>query len=179
MKISVFGASKPKDGDSDYAAAYQLGKMLAEKQHIVVTGGYMGTMEAVSRGANEHGGHTIGITCREIENWRPTSANPWVKHEIKENTLLDRITSLINTCDAAIALPGGTGTLTEVAVMWNLIGIQVIQPKPLVLIGSAWDSVMEQLFFQFDSYYSIEQRKYLIRVKSNHEAVNILEQFIQ
>jgi len=179
MKITVFGASKPKDGDPDYAAAYELGKLLAERQHIVVTGGYMGTMEAVSRGADEHGGHTIGITCLEIENWRPTGANPWVRQEIKQNTLLDRITSLINTCDAAFALPGGTGTLTEVAVMWNLIGIQVIQPKPLVLIGAAWDSVMEQLFTQFDDYYSMEQRQHLIRVNSNLDAVNILEQFIQ
>lgn len=39
--------------------------MLAERGHIVLNGGYIGTMEAVSRGAAEAGGHVIGVTCEE------------------------------------------------------------------------------------------------------------------
>lgn len=179
MKITVFGASKPKPGEQDYLAAYQLGKLLAELQHTVITGGYMGTMEAVSRGADEHGGHTIGITCREIENWRPTGANPWIRQEIKEDTLLNRIIALINTCDAAFALPGGTGTLTEISVMWNLMGISAIKPKPLILIGKEWESVFDHLFTQFDGYYPLEQRNFLYKANSNIDALKMLENYIQ
>ena len=87
MKITVFGGSSPKPGSTAYQKAYQLGALLAKAGHIVATGGYIGTMEAVSRGANEAGGHVVGITCSELENLRPTGANKWVKEEIHFDTL--------------------------------------------------------------------------------------------
>ena len=68
MNITVFGGSQPKEGDAAYAEAYQLGKLLAEAGHAVLTGGYIGTMEAASKGANEAGGHVIGVTCTDIEH---------------------------------------------------------------------------------------------------------------
>lgn len=67
MNIAVFGGSQPKEGDPAYAEAYELGSLLAQAGHTVLTGGYIGTMEAVSRGAAEAGGHVIGVTCEEIE----------------------------------------------------------------------------------------------------------------
>ena len=82
--------------------------------HTVLTGGYMGSMEAVSRGANEAGGHVIGVTCADIEAWRGSRANAWVKEERRFATLQERLNELILACDAAIALPGGPGTLAEV-----------------------------------------------------------------
>ena len=88
MKASVFGGSQPKEGASAYAEAYALGKMLAEAGHTVMTGGYIGTMEAVSRGASEAGGHVIGVTCEEIEGWRPVKPNDWVKEEWRRDTLI-------------------------------------------------------------------------------------------
>ncbi len=81
MNITIFGGSQPKPGSPAYAEAYELGKLLALAGHTVLTGGYMGTMEAVSRGANEAGGHVIGVTCADIEAWRGTRANAWVKEE--------------------------------------------------------------------------------------------------
>jgi hypothetical protein len=62
MRISVFGGSQPKEGDAAYLEGIELGKLLAERGHIVLTGGYIGVMEAVSRGAREAGGHVIGVT---------------------------------------------------------------------------------------------------------------------
>ena len=70
MRISVFGGSSPKPGDLAYEQAYYLGKLIGEAGYTVLTGGYIGTMEAVSRGAAEAGGHVIGVTCDQIENWR-------------------------------------------------------------------------------------------------------------
>src|SRR5258708_16993147 len=78
MKVSVFGGSQPKNGSAAYAEAQELGKLLAERGHVVLTGGYIGTMEAVSRGAAEAGGHVIGVTCEDIERWRAIDPNPWV-----------------------------------------------------------------------------------------------------
>ncbi|HWQ84126.1 MAG TPA: hypothetical protein VN363_06135, partial [Anaerolineales bacterium] len=79
--ITVFGGSQIQPGMPDYLAAQRLGGLLAMAGHCVLTGGYIGAMEAVSRGAAEAGGHVIGVTCAEIEAWRPGKANAWVKEE--------------------------------------------------------------------------------------------------
>ncbi len=70
MKVSVFGGSQPKPRHSPMKKPTSLGKLLAKAGHTVMTGGYIGTMEAVSRGVSEAGGHVIGVTCGEIERWR-------------------------------------------------------------------------------------------------------------
>ncbi|MFN8411896.1 MAG: hypothetical protein U0Z26_05870 [Anaerolineales bacterium] len=70
MNVTVLGGAQPKEGTAAYEEARELGKLLAEQGHAVLTGGYMGTMEAVSRGASEAGGHVIGVTCIDIEDWQ-------------------------------------------------------------------------------------------------------------
>ena len=109
MKITVFGGSSPKPGEEAYQQAYQLGCLIGEAGYTVLTGGYIGTMEAVSRGANENGGYVIGVTCGQIETWRPVSPNRWVQEEMRFDTLRDRMYALIDNCDAALVLPGGGG----------------------------------------------------------------------
>ena len=152
MNITVFGGAQPQPATPAYEEAYRLGKILAEAGHTVLTGGYMGTMEAVSQGAAEAGGHVIGVTCEEIENWRKTGANAWVKEERRTKTLMERLEALITGCDAAIALPGGPGTLTEIALMWNLMIVESLRRRPLVLVGDGWQSVFDQFFHSFSTY---------------------------
>src|SRR5512135_1978546 len=135
MKISVFGGSQPQHGSPAYEQAHDLGRLLAGHGHAVLTGGYIGTMEAVSRGAAEAGGHVIGVTCTQIENWRAIGANQWVTEEWKKETLIERLECLISSCDAACALPGGPGTLAEISLMWNMMIIGVLEKRPLILIG--------------------------------------------
>jgi len=157
MKVSVFGGSQPKEGSQAYAEAQELGKLLAERGHTVLTGGYMGTMEAVSRGASEAGGHVIGVTCEDIEHWRPLGANKWVREEWHKKTLIERVTALITECDAALALPGGPGTLTEISLTWNLMIIGSLNRRPLILIGHGWKDVLDQVYQSFSGYISAQQ----------------------
>jgi uncharacterized protein (TIGR00730 family) len=152
MRVSVFGGSNPKPGEAAYQQAYQLGKLIGEAGFTVLTGGYMGTMEAVSRGAAEAGGHVIGITCDQIETWRPVSANRWVQEQMRFATLRERLYALIENCDAALVLPGGIGTLAETAVMWSQMQTRAIKPRPLILIGAGWQKVLDHFIEQFDTY---------------------------
>lgn len=161
MFVSVFGGSQPVEGDLAYAQAYALGRGLALQGHTVLTGGYIGTMEAVSRGAAEAGGHVIGVTCAEIERWRPVGPNRWVKEEWRCETLIERLQRMILGSQASIALPGGPGTLTEIALTWNLMIIAVIPPRPLILIGTGWRRLFEQMFNDLGSYTSPAQRALL------------------
>src|SRR5687768_12778993 len=175
MRISVFGGSQAREGDAAYVEAMELGRLLAEHRHIVLTGGYIGVMEAVSRGAKEAGGHVIGVTCEDIETWRPIKANTWVMEEIRKKTLIERLHSLIHESDAALALPGGAGTLTEITLMWNLMIVESLHRRPLILIGDGWQSVFDQFFKGFQTYMSVQQREILGFAKDVQTAVNMLE----
>jgi len=175
MKVSVFGGSQPKEDSSAYAKARELGRLLAERGHTVLTGGYIGVMEAVSRGAHEAGGHVIGVTCEDIEAWRPIKANAWVMEEIRVKTLIERLHTLIHESDAALALPGGAGTLAEISVMWNLMIVESLHRRPLILIGDGWQSVFDQFFQGFDTYMPVHQREILRFAKDIQTAVKLLE----
>ena len=179
MKISVFGGSQPQPGSSAYEEARQLGELLAQHGHTVMTGGYIGTMEAVSRGANEAGGHVIGVTCDEIEKWRPVKPNGWVKEEWREETLMERLQVLIQECDAGIALPGGPGTLVEIALMWNLMIVESMHRRPLVLVGDSWQTVFDQVLHSFEEYIPQVQKEFLQFAADVHSAVEILENNMQ
>jgi uncharacterized protein (TIGR00725 family) len=159
VNITIFGGSQPKPGSLAYQQAYELGKLLALAGHTVLTGGYMGSMEAASRGANEAGGHVIGVTCADIEAWRGSRANAWFKEERRFATLQERMNELILACDAAIALPGGPGTLAEIALTWNLMIVDSIPHKPLVLVGDEWKNVLETFQREFGTYTNFDQAK--------------------
>ena len=174
MKVTVFGGSSPKPGQPEYHQALRLGQLLAEGGHTVLTGGYTGTMEAVSRGVVEAGGHTIGVTCEEIERWRASKANPWVQEEWSRSTLVERLVTLIDSSDALIALPGGPGTLTEISLAWNRMVIEALSPRPLIMIGQGWRMVFEELFATQDSYITESHRHLLTFVESVDQAAAML-----
>ena len=175
MRVSVFGGSQPKQGDAAYEEARLLGELLAQRGHIVLNGGYIGTMEAVSRGTSEAGGHVIGVTCEDIESWRGVGVNRWVKEERRKKTLNERLQVLIEECDAAIALPGGPGTLTEISLMWNLMIVESLHRRPLILVGDGWQSVFGQVFEKLGTYTSENQRNLLQFAPDVETAVNKLE----
>jgi uncharacterized protein (TIGR00730 family) len=175
MRITVFGGSQLREGDAAYAEAIELGKLLAGGGHTVLTGGYIGTMEAVSRGAKEAGGHVIGVTCEDIETWRPIKANAWVMEEIRKKTMVERLHTLIHESDAALALPGGPGTLAEISLMWNLMAVESLHRRPLILIGDGWQSVFDQFFKGLDAYVPAYQREILKFAQDAQTAVKMLE----
>jgi uncharacterized protein (TIGR00725 family) len=172
--VTVFGGSRPSP--REYEQAQRLGRLLAEASYAVLTGGYMGTMEAVSRGAAEAGGHVIGVTCEEIENWRPIKANGWLHEERRVARLRDRLFGLIEGCDAAIALPGGPGTLAEIAVMWNHLLTSAILPRKLILVGAGWRETFDTFYRALDEYIPEDQRKWLLFAENVGEAARMLQE---
>ncbi|RME08491.1 MAG: LOG family protein [Anaerolineae bacterium] len=161
MRVTVFGGSKPRPGEAAYEQARRLGRLLGEAGHVVLTGGYIGAMEAVSRGAAEAGAHVIGVTCDEIEAWRPVAPNRWVKEEMRFPTLRERMYALMEHCDAALALPGGIGTLAEVAAMWSQMQTRAMPSRPLILVGAGWERVFLTLFEELGEYIDHPSRALL------------------
>ncbi len=159
--VSVFGGSQPKPGEPAYQSALQLGHLLAQAGYIVLNGGYIGTMEAVSRGTSEAGGQVIGVTCDEIEAWRPVKANRWITSEWHYTTLHERLYALIHHGDAYLALPGGVGTLGEISLTWNMLITGVLSPRPLILIGSGWQAIIKEFLAQQGEFIPEVQRQWI------------------
>jgi len=172
MNVTVFGGSNPDE--TDYQQALRLGFLLGQAGHTVITGGYIGVMEAVSQGAAQAGAHVVGVTCAQIEAWRPVQPNRWIREERRYQTLGERLFALIEACQAAIALPGGPGTLTEIALTWNLLLTESIAPRPLILVGPGWQAVIEGFYAHLGLYVPETQRKWLSFTDQVEQAVALL-----
>ena len=139
--ITVFGSSRPREGEPDYEEARALGRVLAESGFAVCSGGYGGVMEAVSRGAKDAGGQTYGVTAEIFA--RP--ANAWVDKEVRLKTWQDRLFELIRLGHGFVASKGGTGTLVELAVVWEMLNKSVMTGKPLAILGPFWEPIIERV----------------------------------
>jgi hypothetical protein len=100
-------------------------------------------MEASARGAREAGGHTLGVTC---EIWT-SKANPWIIEEVRTKSFPERIMTLIERGDAYVVLPGGTGTLAELALAWEMMNKASLSKtvggvKPLLVMSPYWQPVI-------------------------------------
>jgi hypothetical protein len=144
--VTIFGSSLPAEGSAAYEDARRLGRLLAEGGWAVCNGGYAGLMEATARGAREAGGHTIGVTCAV---WR-AAANPYIVEEVRSASFLERLTTLIERGDAYVVLPGGTGTLAELALVWEMMNKSALARtvggrKPLLVMAPYWQPVIDCL----------------------------------
>lgn len=137
--ISVFGSSRCICGEEAYETARLLGRSLVAAGFAVCSGGYGGIMEAVSRGAREADGHTVGITCSVFGK----AVNPWVVQEIPRATWHERMFSLLELGAGYVFLPGGTGTLVELAAAWEMLNKRLIESRPAVVLGGFWSPMIE------------------------------------
>ncbi|MBN1285907.1 MAG: LOG family protein [Anaerolineae bacterium] len=167
--VSVFGGSAPAPGSPGYAEAYHLGRQLAGAGYTVMTGGYGGTMEAAGKGAKEAGGRVIGVTVGFFEDRFGLRPNPYVDETIRYETLHERLHHLVARSDATVALRGGVGTLSEVALSWSLLQVGEIAPKPLVLVGAGWERILSA--YRAESYVNEARDMALVTVVRCVEAV--------
>ncbi|MCZ7666074.1 MAG: LOG family protein [Chloroflexi bacterium] len=144
--ISIFGSASPKPGSPAYQDAYEVGRLLAQAGYGVMSGGYAGTMAAASQGASEGGGHVIGVTSAQIEQYRQIPPNQWVKQEVRQNLLRERVMYLVLHNDGMIVMPGGIGTLSEMALAWSLMQVGDISPRPFILFGPTWQQTIHTFF---------------------------------
>ena len=135
MKIAVFCSANSAIDPSYFAAAEELGRRAAEGGHTIVFGGCnLGLMECVAKAARSAGGRTIGVIPTIIE--RGGKASPNVDVSIPCDNLSDRKDLMTAQCDAAVALPGGLGTLDEVFTMAASATIGY-HHKPIIVLNDA------------------------------------------
>ena len=110
-QVSVIGSGREHE-----AAAEEVGRLLAERGCVVVTGGLGEVMAAAHRGAKAVGGTTIAILPGECRG----DANPWADHVVVTGIGHGRNLAVAATGDAVIAVGGSWGTLAEIAFAMRL-----------------------------------------------------------
>ena len=176
--ICVFCASSPEASEPLKDLATDLGQKIAEKKISLVYGGAsIGLMGSVARGAHKSGGKVIAIfpelfVGKDIDF---VEADEF----IVTDDMRERKTLMEQKSDAFIALPGGIGTLDEIAEILTLIQLKQIS-KPLILINylnyygpliKFFDSIVEQKLAKetfLKSYYLAE---------SNDDAMDFLTNY--
>lgn len=127
IRISVIGAGRC--GQDVLDVAESVGAGIAARGWALVCGGLGGVMAAAAKGACDAGGQTIGI----VPGLDPADANPYIQTSIATGLGQMRNLLVIANGDAAIAVEGGNGTLSEIALALK-------HNKPVVAIG-AWKDV--------------------------------------
>lgn len=137
--VTIFGGSRCVEGSPEYAEARQTGALLAEAGFTICTGGYLGVMEAASRGARERGGRVLGIVMNQFK----AEPNRYLTDKVATPHFYERLQHLITRSVGFVAVRGGMGTVTEMSLVWNKLQTGVIEARPLVLLGDCWPPVIE------------------------------------
>ena len=136
--VTIFGGSRCRETDPEYGQARRVGALLAEAGYTICTGGYLGVMEAASRGAREKGGRVLGIVMNQFK----AEPNRYLTDKVATPHFYERLQRLITRSVGFVAVRGGMGTVTELSLVWNKIQTRVIAPRPLVLLGDCWPPIV-------------------------------------
>ena len=137
--VTIFGGSKCGHDSDEYREAREIGSRLAKAGFTICTGGYLGVMEAASRGAREAGGRVFGIVMNQFKS----EPNRYLTDKVATDHFYDRLQRLITRSVGFVALRGGMGTVTEVSLVWNKLQTRVLDRRPIVLVGDCWKDVVD------------------------------------
>ncbi len=133
--VTVFGSARLPQDDKYCKMAFELGHLLAENGHAVITGGGPGIMEAASHGAYEIGGRTIGLNITLKHEQHP---NPYLTDCLTFEYFFARKVSLAMAAKVFVFFPGGFGTMDEVSEILCLMQEAKMPKMPVFLIGKTY-----------------------------------------
>ena len=163
--ISIFGSYKPKKGNEEYNVAYKLAYKLSKNRYIIKNGGGSGIMEASTLGAQDAGGKSIGYVLNLYSKFEITDN----KNIIVCKSLYERLQLLIEDSNAFILFSGGTGTLTELALTWELINKGLLDKFPIICYKDYWKPVFE--IFKNNPFYVNKSTLGLIKFKNSVDEI--------
>ena len=132
-KVSVFGSARTASETQAFRMARDLGRQLADRGYMVITGGGPGIMQAVNEGAGAE--HSFGINIRLPFEQKPNPVVEGNPRHINYKYFFNRKVAFLKEADAVVVFPGGFGTLDELFETLTLIQTRKIKPIPVVLVG--------------------------------------------
>lgn len=143
-RVTIFGSSRLGPQHWSYAAVRDLAAELTRLDCDIVTGGGPGLMQAANEGAAcgdpEQETNSIGI---RVHLPFEQEVNPFVEQVFVHRTFFSRLHHFVLVSDAFVVVPGGIGTLLELAMVWQLLQVRKLFDTPLILLGPMWAELVD------------------------------------
>ncbi|HLZ25499.1 MAG TPA: TIGR00730 family Rossman fold protein [Ktedonobacterales bacterium] len=142
--VTFFGSARLPESSPYYQQARELGRLLAERGHTIVTGGGPGIMQAGNQGAYDAKGNSVGLNIQLPMEQR---TNPYVRQSMSFHYFFSRKVMLDFSAEAYIFFPGGFGTLDEFFEVVTLAQTGKIKHgEPIILVGrDFWQPLVDWL----------------------------------
>ena len=178
-RVSIFGSARIKEGTSDYTQVYNLAKKLAQNKTDIVTGGGPGLMEAANAGAKDGSSDSKSFGLH-IDLPFETTPNEHLDVTYHHKKFSSRLDEFMRISHAVIVTPGGIGTILELLYTWQLIQVQHISERPIILLGGMWEGFFEWMKSEPLKKNLISKNDYIniIIVNADNESIDILKQAI-
>src|SRR5437773_7202324 len=142
-RVAIFVSARLKPGTPAYGGVKQLAAELTKIGFDIISGGGPGLMQAANEGAQsiEKAMHrSVGI---RVELPFEQEINPFVGLAYEHRTFFSRLHHFMIASDAFIVVPGGIGTLLEMALAWQLLQVRKLYNTPLMVVGKMWAELVE------------------------------------
>ena len=133
--VSIFGSARTRPDDPWYRKAEEIARRLSDAGFSVVSGGGPGIMEAANKGAQAGKSPSIGLN---IQLPFEQSGNPYQDIALHFRHFFSRKVMFVKYASAYVVLPGGFGTLDELAEILTLVQTGKTRRIPIILVGSAF-----------------------------------------
>lgn len=133
--VTIFGSARLPQDNKYCKKARELGQLLAQNGHAVITGGGPGIMEAANRGAFEYGGRSIGLNITLSHEQEP---NPYLTDTLQFKYFFARKVMLAMSAKVYVLFPGGLGTLDELSEIIILMQEGKMPKMPVFFFGKSF-----------------------------------------
>jgi uncharacterized protein (TIGR00730 family) len=138
--VSIYGSARLKPNSPYYKLATQIARKLSDAGFAVISGGGPGIMEAANKGAHAGKAPSVGLN---IELPHEQSGNQWQDISLRFRHFFTRKVTFVKNSDAVIVMPGGFGTLDELAEVLTLIQTKKSRHVPIILVGAEfWQGLL-------------------------------------
>lgn len=141
--VTIFGSARIPASDKYCKMARELGRLLANNGHAVITGGGPSIMEAANRGAYEYGGRSIGLNITLAHEQHP---NPYLTDTMEFHYFFARKVMLAMSSKVYVFFPGGFGTMDEFSEILELVKEGKMPPMPIFLIGKSFWRPLDRFY---------------------------------
>ena len=177
-RVAVFGDGEAKSTDKHYQDAYDVAKLLAEQGYIVVNGGGPGVMKAATLGAKAGGGSVEVVILdpkKDPDNYEGTDGkNIKLADKVYKMASYDkRLRKLVELADAFVIFKGGTGTLTEIWLTWQMAKFDYGHHEPLIFFGKEWKKIVKEMIKELD--LDKKEREVVVIVEKGEDVVKVLK----
>ena len=141
-RVSIFGSARIKKNTNEYNQVYELAKKLAQNKADIVTGGGPGLMEAANIGAKDGSPDSKSFGLH-IDLPFETTPNEHLDVTFHHKKFSSRLDEFMRISHAVVVTPGGIGTILELLYTWQLIQVDHITSRPIILLGDMWGGLVK------------------------------------